>query len=625
MYISAVAIDFGSTNSGAARIDTIKDGKLVYSTPRFRHSDGYYAKDPTWFWISPDLMNKALLNYNSLKDSDFRILSRSFRSTNSPNIVWGSDFLENANSNGYIEKLESDGWIEFKRFKMLIYENLPCVFKGIQYPIDLVVKLFFRIIKIECLAEESSEKNRTVSADEVQWAITIPSIWSSDNKKMMTNIAMDVFGNHIRILSEPEGPVVSERIHAGSGKLQLCAGSRSLVIDMGGGTTDICLLEDNEEGSDAKFNQLASCDGVGAGGNLIDVDFIKYMVSFFSNGLTAEDGTSYDNLSDDEKIGILYEPFINKSVCRLKMEKAWQQFKHGVNSEYQIPREYIKWLDKNGHHEVALRMKEFMIGDIEFVGSKLKEKVYKPTFEKIYLCVRRFVTDNKTLLMSSSNPVKIVFAGGLSLMQELRDGVINEIEKVLGRKLSYNIANTSLMASGSIMDGAAYILLYRKSISRIAPYNIYDPYSGISFLSLREYYKRFGCEIKLGELNEMSENDISNNDAIGPNIIGVPMAIKGKSFQDYKNDFTAGRQEQENIRLEFFGSDTLIIHPIKNRLCWELGGTEIPNKSGDSFELIVDFNESESSGNLHYYVHNKTTGESWEDNIILKDRLDNGN
>lgn len=625
MYISAVAIDFGSTNSGAARIDTIKDGKLVYSTPRFRHSDGYYAKDPTWFWISPDLMSKASLNYRALKDSDFRILSRSFRSTDDPNIVWGSDFLENANSKGYIETLESKGWIEFKRFKMLIYQDKPCVYKGKQYPIDLIVKLFFRILKIECLAEESSEINRNVGADEVQWAITIPSIWSSDNKRMMTNIAMEVFGNHIRILSEPEGPVVSERIHAGSGKLQLNAGSRSLVIDMGGGTTDICLLEDNEEDSDTKFKQLASCDGVGAGGNLIDVDFIKYMVSFFSNGLNSENGTAYDNLSEAERIGLLYESFIERSVCRLKMEKAWQLFKHGISSEYQIPREYIKWLDKNGHHEVALRMKEFMSGDIEFASAELKEKVYKPTFEKIYSCVRGFVSENKVLLMSSSNPVKIVFAGGLSLMQELRDGVISEIEKILGRKLSYNIANTSLMASGSIMDGAAYILLYRKSISRIAPYNIYDPYSGISYLGLREYYKRFGCEIKLGELNEMSEKDISYNNAKGPNIIGVPMAIKGKPFQDYKNDFTAGNQEQENIRLEFFGADTLIIHPMNNKLCWELGGTEIPNKSGDSFELVVDFNESENSGNLHYYVLNKTTGATWEDNIILKERLDNGN
>ena len=617
MYISAIAIDFGSTNSGAARIDTIKDGKLVYSTPTFCHSDGYYAKDPTWFWISPELMKRALDNYSLLNDSDFRILSRNFRSTINPNIVWGQDFLANENSDGYISRLEANQWIEFKRFKMLIYENKSCVFKGKEYPIDLVVKLFLRIIKIECLAQETQEKSRVVSSNEVQWAITIPSIWSTENKNMMTSIAMDVFGNHIRILSEPEGPVVSERIHAGSGKLKLKEGDRSLVIDMGGGTTDICLLEDNNENSDVKFNQLASCDGVGAGGNVIDLNFYKYMVSFFSAGLKSDDDYPYNDMSCEDMISTLYYKFVEDSVCRLKMEKAWLLYKHKVTSDYQIPREYIQWLDKNGHKQVANRIKEFMCGDIEFNEEHFFENVLRPTYEKIYSCVRNFVIQNKSLLCSNTNPVKIVFAGGMSLDQNLRDGVIAEIERVLGKKLSYNLANSSLMASGSIMDGAAYILLYRKSISRIAPYNIYDPYANVSFSALRDYYKRFDFTLKLGEINEMSNKDLTDNDADNLYVVGIPMAIKGRPFQDYKNDFTAGHKEQETIRLEFFGSEEIIIHPTNNKLCWKLGEKEIPNKEGDSFEITVDFNELENSGNLHYYVLNKTTGATWENNIML--------
>lgn len=55
MYTSAIVIDFGSSNSGAARIDTYKDGRLVYSTPQFCHSDGYYAKDATWFFIPSEI------------------------------------------------------------------------------------------------------------------------------------------------------------------------------------------------------------------------------------------------------------------------------------------------------------------------------------------------------------------------------------------------------------------------------------------------------------------------------------------------------------------------------------------------------------------------------------------
>lgn len=44
---------------------------------------------------------------------------------------------------------------------------------------------------------------------------------------------------------------------------------------MGGGTTDICLLADKEviSESDSHFQLLASCDGIGVGGNMIDKDF----------------------------------------------------------------------------------------------------------------------------------------------------------------------------------------------------------------------------------------------------------------------------------------------------------------------------------------------------------------
>lgn len=43
-YISAIAIDFGSSNTGVARIDHFENGKLTYTTPTLPCSDGHYAK-----------------------------------------------------------------------------------------------------------------------------------------------------------------------------------------------------------------------------------------------------------------------------------------------------------------------------------------------------------------------------------------------------------------------------------------------------------------------------------------------------------------------------------------------------------------------------------------------------
>ena len=51
-FISAIAVDFGSTNSGCARIISYdEDGKLKYDNPHLVHNTGTYAKDNTWFYI----------------------------------------------------------------------------------------------------------------------------------------------------------------------------------------------------------------------------------------------------------------------------------------------------------------------------------------------------------------------------------------------------------------------------------------------------------------------------------------------------------------------------------------------------------------------------------------------
>jgi hypothetical protein len=617
MYLSAIAIDFGSSNSGAARIDTVKDGRLVYSTPEFCHTDGYYSKAPTWYWISPELLNAALYHYDELEDSDFRILSRNFQAEQNPNIVWGSsDFFVN-DGPGNINKLSSNGWVEFKYFKMMIYLDVPYTFNGREYPIELVVKLFLRVIKIECLHRESSSKGRPVSSAEIQWGITIPSIWSSANKELMTRICSDVFGNHVRILSEPEGPVISERIHAGSGKLTLVKGTKSLVIDIGGGTTDICLLEDSDD-EDAKFTRLASCDGIGIGGNIIDQDFYKYIVRFFSKGLTSDNGIPYDTLSDTARYEMLYSAFINDPINNLIMEKSWILFKHHINPEYQVPRQYIQWLDRNGHREVANRVRSYVLGDITFNQDDFNTSVFKPSFDKICRCVEEFVTKNLVHFQSNEYPINIIFAGGLSLMQSLRDRIVHVVNAIVGRSLPYNISNTSLLASGSIMDGATYILLYRKSISRIAPYYIYDPLGGVNLINVRDAYNKLGTSIKFGELNQIAESDIADNDDLSTRALAWPIAIKGATFQDYLQTFVAASENQGSIQIEVYGSDSLVVFPIRNKKCWKMGQDEIPNRNGDSFSYIIDFNESENSGNLHYYVKNDVSGETKEGNIILK-------
>ncbi len=88
-YISAIAIDFGSTNPGAARIDHLTDDKLTFTIPTLLYPDEYYAKDATWFYVHPEMLNSLLNTWDTLDDSDFKILSRVSNQTEHPNIIWG--------------------------------------------------------------------------------------------------------------------------------------------------------------------------------------------------------------------------------------------------------------------------------------------------------------------------------------------------------------------------------------------------------------------------------------------------------------------------------------------------------------------------------------------------------
>ena len=90
-YCSAIVVDFGSTNSGGARIDLSQGAN--YREPIFIQGSQTYAKDNTWFFVHPDFWECVISNYGELSDSDFRILSREMPYTKEPNIVWGRQHI----------------------------------------------------------------------------------------------------------------------------------------------------------------------------------------------------------------------------------------------------------------------------------------------------------------------------------------------------------------------------------------------------------------------------------------------------------------------------------------------------------------------------------------------------
>lgn len=623
-YISAIAIDFGSTNSGAARIDHFTDGKLTFTTPTLLYADGYYAKDATWFYVHPEMLNSLLNTWDTLDDSDFKILSRVSNQTEHPNIIWGKHFIkENA------DMISTEHWVSFKYFKMMIYKNIPYKTEQRDYPIEFVVKLFLRILKIDCLNVEKARCKSNITSEQIQWGVTIPSIWSLDNKRLMTRLCEDIFGKHVRILSEPEGPIVAERLHSGVGFVGQC-GQISLVIDVGGGTTDICLVED-VNCIEIKFNLLASSAGIGIGGNNIDNEFEIYFLKFISSNLVSESGIKYDDLNMSDLKELLLTPYLSDLKNAISFEEAWLNFKHGNTSNFIIPNNYRFWLNETGHKSVAKRIGEILLGDLEFGGDELFQQVFIPIYEKISNNIENFLRKNIVLIEKNRNNTSLVFAGGLSLAYNFRDFIHSRIITLLNYDLKSNLAFGanrtsgsimalgSIMASGSIMEGASYILLNRRSIKRRAKTNIFDMFTDIRFDKIKHSYAEKGVTMSLGLINEIANKDIEERGAYS-GLVAMPVAIKGEYFTDYSAPFFAKNENQSEIKSVFYSSNEIIIYPFNNTKAKELCEFSVPNESKEGFLCTVDFNESEIGSNMHCYVTRSDTDELvFEENYLISE------
>ncbi len=602
-YLSAYTADLGSSSSGCARIDLCNDKfgeQSTYQRPNFIQASPYYAKDDTWFFVSPDLWQRITGNYGSLADADFKIMSRVFPNTKNPNIVWGRVAIGN-----YADVIEKEGWIGFKRFKMKLYHHEDYVVGGMEFPIKEVVRVFLRILKIECLEVEKGRRRTNVTQEQIKWGVTIPTIWTDDEKAVMTEVASDVFGGHVRILSEPEGPVLSSLAHAtGDGRFALIKGRVSLVVDAGGGTTDITLVEEVSDDPTCEYplRTLAATDGAGIGGNNIDDAYWTYILRKISNSCTNDDATvNYNNLSDDELKQCLLEPFAKRLKDFIELENKWFDYKHGNAAKVNFTPAYRRWLKDNGHKQVADFLTKLMIGEEVIADDELYENVFAPTFNKIYDKVKGFIEVNRDKIPSDGINFVLIKAGGLSLSSKLCD-VIDRVSNDLGIKYtSGSLASDSLSASGSIMDGACIVLLNRKIINRIAPCTLYISID-IDLLRLKSIYQQFGIEFKLGQLNNMYDED--KKCGAFEFVKARPVAIKGYHFiDDTVIPVSRCYETQKEGAFRVFGTDTgYVVLPLNNPNCYELGSATFDTSHSENFTITIDFNESSINNNLHYYI-----------------------
>jgi len=483
----------------------------------------------------------------------------------------------------------------------------------LDYPLLTIIKTFLRVLKIECLHLESNRLDRPVISDEILWGVTIPAVWDDENKRIMRECVYSVFSDKARILSEPEGALVSHYLmSSGRDSANFVDGRTSLVIDMGGGTTDICLMKEvKQSDGNYKLEMVANPDGSSAGGNDIDRNFYLFMLRFISKGKVSDSGVAYDTLDDDALYRSAFEGFTADIRNFCVFENNWLSLKSQMDlgraeiCSFNFSREYRQWLDNNGHKELAATVKEMLIDGCEFPTDQFLEKVLNPTIKKVCDKVQEIIMENKDRVSFDA----IIFAGGMSQNYYFTQKLKQAIKGTLG-DMSEDIIKEApgLFAGSAVMTGTCFLLVNRNFIERIALRNYYyDCRLDLISPILCEDYSQLGVTVKRGEIN--TRMDEEREAGFDDGAVLRPIALKGHIIKPYHRKLSTG-PVQTHVNVEFFSTDgeIAIYSNEKNPIIKKEGEIDKDCKENSTFDFEVDFNAAVISNGLYYILKEEDTG-----------------
>lgn len=622
--LSAIAVDFGSTNSGCARVyEKDTDGNLVFSQPDYLHALPNYVKDNTCFYVSPLFLQRMRHDYENIKDDDFRIESRLLHDDN-PNVMWMRDTINN-----HSEQLASEQWTCFRQFKMLLYKGGETMLEGCT--LVNVIKTFLRILKIECLRIEQARVGRKVDAKEIEWGLTIPSIWTDENKKIMADIAHSVFSPVARVLSEPEGPLVSNLLYScGNSNVPYEDRRTSLVVDIGGGTTDICLMKEvKQDNGTYKFEMLDYTDGTNAGGNDIDHDFWVYLLRKISDGATSDTGVMYDSLSDNELVDMLWGKFKTNVKACMELEDNWLKLKEKDDLAskqaygFVFTKDYRLWLKNSGHKALALDMVNYLLEGFELSGDELRKRVLKPTFDRICKKVEDIIVANK----DKCGIDKVVLAGGMSLNNILVSCIKATVDRVLGGQNDV-LTTPGLQAGAAILWGACYLLITGDFVVRKATRNYYYDVAmrrSEAINILVDEYKKLGVKVPIGILSDMENSERQKGFALmksqDSQVVLDPIAVKGQPIVNYSDKISVG-ESQKNMIMALYSTDGTKVYyanPANPDLKHE-GTIKAECMSSRDYIVEADLNEAQISNAIRCQIRDAKTGQIVGEPFVIEDK-----
>jgi hypothetical protein len=603
------AIDFGTANSGVVWGPASEAICQRFQYVNRKSSEGY-AKTRTAFLIKKSRMDEIEKCIDSL-------VIHGISDSANPDVYYGNDIY-----NGYSaikQKKTGNDWVLFDYFKMALHNEASADPKitgsgDVEYRLVHVIGVFLRCLKDATMNSINSSQIR-ISANEVKWGVTIPTIWDMRAKKLMGDAIRFGLGEDYVAILEPEGAACSftTMVSPQSIPFSIGKGERYMVIDCGGGTTDIVAQEVGESGM---AWEVCRADGKAAAGWDIDERFWRLLAQKMARRtMTGE--KAYQLMIED------FRRDRTRFIDWLELERTWHQIKEGrLSADYEddyrysfnIPRAFENWLgkvlkDKGGIDREVMDDD----GNVVFTQREIRDQVCAPVLDSILRTAEEFA--------GKCGHLDYVFlAGGLSGLGFLQ----KRIEKFARTKckgaapvFEDRWTGHHEIAGGAIMRGAAILLVYERMIQRISKRNYYfdcglrvervaidemlpalmSAYRGLGLTDGECRAKEAAFRKKLS-CREESDFNVVRDENGGYSVLRyMPICLRDKPAQKFRMDGLVPRcfsgKATDQVSIAFFSSesDLSFVFREESPSITREGEVSVEIPKGQSLSISVDFNE----------------------------------
>ncbi|GAX45256.1 hypothetical protein NIES4075_62770 [Tolypothrix sp. NIES-4075] len=384
-----VGIDFGTSRSGFAYSFSFESQIKLYRDWSLQPSP--YVKTLTdIFW---DLSKKQLKS-------------------------WGWEAPEDM---GKIPTAKINDYVHCRKFKMLLYEGKEYYSDKERILVLDLIASYLKEIKNTAFKQITTNTTGLLKEEEILWCLTVPTIWTNENKDMMRKAAVkaglisesSADSERLKLALEPEAAALYCLEEAGFSSISdVPQGTSFMVVDAGGGTVDISVHKVVSDGLDT----IGLSSGGSCGSTNIDREFLKYVTNLIGKDIMDDFHTKFPSEF-------------------LKLFQDWERQKCSYDEKSIESNRVLKISIPNKLHRIISekrssiynKLSQLQEGDDEYICLKREkiEEIFKPTLDSLILLVDKQFQE----LDRRSNKCDYIFlVGGFATSPFLQERVKQRYE-----------------------------------------------------------------------------------------------------------------------------------------------------------------------------------------------------